>query len=151
MEVIMPYATLSRSTTDGRLAVGDAHDRLAARQIAILVAFGLAFWLVAALFIRFAPFDVFNRGLSLMLLFATTAPVAWLSVQIAKLIARLTPGQLLPGVAVASASAMLCDGIGLIWWSIYGGADRLPGAAWLLWGVGLILFAAFFDGRRRGA
>ncbi|PAX07071.1 hypothetical protein CKY28_13555 [Sphingomonas lenta] len=123
--------------------------RLSDRQAAILVAFGLAFWLVAALFIRIAPFDVFGRDVGTILLFAATLPLAWASVRVAERIAALAPDQLLPGVALASAAAMLCDGVGLIWWGLYGDGDRLPGAAWLLWGVGLILFAAFLDGRRR--
>ena len=147
----MLHSTVLQSTNETRHAASVPDDRLADRQVAILVAFGLAFWLVAALFIRLALFDVFNRGIGTMLLFAATVPVAWVSVQIAKRIATLAPAQILPGVAVASAAAMLCDGIGLIWWSIYGQADRLPGAAWLLWGVGLLLFAAFFDGRRQRA
>ena len=115
-----------------------------------MIAFGLAFWLVAALFICLAPFGLFDRGVGTMVLFAVTVPLAWLSVQVAKRIAALAPAQVLQGVAIASAAAMLCDGIGLVWWSIYGEGDRLPGAAWLLWGVGLILFAAFFDARRQG-
>lgn len=124
---------------------GDLRDR----QVASMVAFGLVFWLVAALFIRLAPFGLFDRAEGTILLFALTVPLAWISVQFAKWIAVLAPDQLLPGVAVASAAAMLCDGIGLIWWSLYGEGDRLAGAAWLLWGVGLILLSAFFDGRRQ--
>ena len=130
---------------------GTTDHRLSDRQIAILVSFGLVFWLVAALFIRIAPFGVFERGAGTVVLFASSVPVAWLSVGIARWIATLAPAQLVAGVAVASAAAMLCDGVGLIWWSVYGDGDRLPGAAWLLWGVGLILFAAFLDARRQGS
>lgn len=126
-----------------------ARGYLANRQITILIAFGLVLWFVAALFIRLAPFELFQGGANTMLLFAVTVPLAWPAIQADKRIAKLSPDQLLPGVAIASAAAMLCDGIGLIWWSIYGEADRLPGAAWLLWGVALFLFAAFFDSRRR--
>lgn len=123
---------------------------LDARQFAMLIGFGLVFWLAAAWFIRLAPFNVFNRGVGTILLFAATVPVAWVSVGLAKHIASLTPAQRLPGVAIASATAMLCDGIGLIWWPIYGTADRLPGAAWLLWGVGMLLFAAYHSGQSQG-
>ena len=126
-------------------------NRLTDQQIGKLIAFGLIFWLVAALFIRWAPLDLFAGGGGTRLLFAATIPVAWLSVQLAKRLATLTAGQLLPGVAIASAAAMLCDGVGLVWWSVYGEGDRLPGAAWILWGVGCILFAAFSVDRRQGA
>jgi hypothetical protein len=124
--------------------------RLTDRQSAILIAFGLAFWLVAALFIQSAPLAFFDGGIGTMLLFAITVPLAWVSVEIAKRVAALAPDQTLPGVAVASAAAMLCDGIALVWSPIYGDGDRLPGAAWILWGVGLILSAAFLDARRQG-
>lgn len=138
-----------RISNDPSFAEASSRSHLADRQVAILIGFGLVFWLIAAVFIGLAPFDLFNGGANTMLLFAVTVPLAWIAVQVAKRIATLSPDQLLPGAAIASAAAMLCDGIGLIWWSIYGEADRLPGAAWLLWGVGMILFAAFFGGRRR--
>jgi hypothetical protein len=117
--------------------------------LAISISFGLAFWLMAALFIRLAPFDAFSGGIGTMLLFAVTVPLAWASVQIGKRVAGLGPDQTLPGLAVASAGAMLCDGIGLLWSPIYGEADRLPGASWILWGVGLILVVAVYDVRRQ--
>jgi hypothetical protein len=144
-------SAFSQTTNDVDPTTKLPRSRLTDQQLTVMIAFGLAFWLVAALFIRLAPAGLFGRGAGTMILFAITVPSAWLSVQVAKRIAALATAQLLPGVAVASAAAMLCDGIGLIWWSIYGEGDRLPGAAWLLWGVGLILFAAFFDARRQGS
>jgi hypothetical protein len=123
-------------------------SRLTDQQIVKLITFGLVFWLVAALFIRWAPLDLFAGGASTMLLFAVTIPAAWLSVQLAKRLVTLASGQLLTGVGIASAAAMLCDGVGLVWWSVYGEGNRLPGAAWILWGVGCILFAAFFVDRK---
>ena len=113
-----------------------------------MIAFGLAFWLAAALFIRLAPGVVFDRGLGTALLYAGTEPVAWASVQFAGRLATLTPGQALPAVAIGSAAALLCDRVRLLWWPIYRAADRLPGGAWLLWGVGLSLIAGYRDDRR---
>ncbi len=143
-------STSQRSKDAGTLAT-PVSSRLTSQQLTILVGFGLVFWLVAALFIRFAPFGVLDRGVSTMLLYAITVPAGWISVQVGKRLAALAPDQLLPGMAIGSAAAMLLDGIGLVWWSIYGVADRLPGAAWLLWGVAMILIAAFVEARRQGS
>ena len=145
----------SASTTDQtyRSAATPASDSLSQGQIAIVVAWGLVFWLVAALFIRYAPPAVFDGGASTALLFAASVPIAWPSVWITRRLAALKPRQVVPGAALASSAAMLCDGIGLTWSSLYApvGAAPLAAAAWLLWGVGLILLAAFVTARRQGA
>jgi hypothetical protein len=54
---------------------------------------------------------------------------------------------------LASATAIICDGISLTWSTLYGPEtkDLVPVAAVLLWGVGHILFAAFIWARRAGA
>jgi hypothetical protein len=143
------FSSVSQTAQGVGSVAQPADGCLSNRQLVVLIAFGLAFWVVAALFIRLAPFGLFGRGPGTILLFAVTVPLAWFSVEVARRVAALSSEQLLPGLAIASAAAMLCDGIGLIWWSIYGAGDRLPGAAWILWGVGLILFAAFFSARRR--
>jgi hypothetical protein len=145
------FSSVSKSAQEVDPIVRHADGRLSNRQLVVLIAFGLAFWLAAALFIRMAPLGLFGGGPGTMILFAMTVPLARFSVEVAKRIARLSSEQLLPGLAVPSAAAMLCDGIGLIWWPIYGDGDRLAGAAWILWGVGLILFAAFFSARRQGS
>jgi branched-subunit amino acid transport protein AzlD len=124
---------------------------LSNRQLAIIITFGIIFWLIAALFIRIAPFGLFARGPATIALFMVTMLVAWLPVRLLTLLAALSAPQLVPGVAIASAAAMLLDGVGLIWWPVYGAADRLPGAAWLLWGVGWILIAAYGENHRQKA
>jgi hypothetical protein len=130
-----------------------APARLSRRQIAIVVAWGVLFWFVAALFIRHAPAELFGGGAATALLFAFTALIAWPSVWITRQLASLKPDQLVAGTAIASAAAMLCDGVGLTWSPLYGPAGAVPvaAAAWLLWGVGLILVAAFVAARRQGA
>jgi hypothetical protein len=127
--------------------------RLSPRQITILVVWGVLFWFIAAMFIRLAPAELFSGSAPTALLFAASAPIAWLAVWITRQLASLRHDQIVAGTAIASAAAMLCDGIGLTWSSLYGslGAVPLAAAAWLLWGVGLILTAAFVAARRRGA
>lgn len=65
-------------------------------------------------------------------------------------VVALRPDQIVAGVAVTSAAALLCDGFALAWApSVYGGevADLRPAAAWLLWTYGLALALALLVGR----
>ncbi len=69
-------------------------------------------------------------------------------------VAALAPGQIVPGVVVASAAALPCDGVALTWTpGLYGpdAASILPAAAWLFWGVGLCLALALVAAGRRAA
>lgn len=131
----MNVAASGSARTHDSAAAG-ASPRLGRRQMAIVVAWGVVFWFVAAVFIRQAPVDLFGGGLATALLFAATVPIAWPSVWITRHLAALKPDQVVVGTALAPAAAMLCDGIGLTWSSLYGpvGAAPLAAAAWLLWG-----------------
>ena len=116
-------------------------------QAASLAALGITLWLLFALLIHFAiPPAWFSSPPLSPLLFAAAVPGAWLLVQLCRQTAALTSEQLLPGVAVASMTALLCDGTALTWAPrLYGGdaASILPAAAWLFWGAGLCLALAF--------
>jgi len=104
-------------------------------QIATVAALSIAFWLLAAVFIRYAaPVGVFGATASAPL-FAATIPAAWLLVETIAHAAKLKPAQLIPGVALGSATALLCDGVAMTWTPRLYGADLagiLPAAAWLL-------------------
>ena len=115
--------------------------RLRPRQAAIASAWGVLLWFAAAMAIHFAPEVMFGRGMATVIAFAASLPLGWMAVRATRRIAALTPAQVLPGVTIACASAMLCDGIGFTWTSVYGAAhpDLVPAAAWLLWGVAVIL------------
>ena len=76
----MQSLSTSQRSKDADTRATPVSSRLTNRQLTILVGFGLVFWLVAALFIRFAPFGVFDRGVSTMLLYAITVPAGWISV-----------------------------------------------------------------------
>jgi hypothetical protein len=107
-------------------------------QIAKLVALSLGFWVLATLYIRLLP-NALTNPVQGSLGFVTTLPVAWLSVWLTKASARLATNQLLFGVTVVGATAMMIDGVALRWFSGLYGSDPLAvrlGAAWLLWGYG---------------
>ncbi len=146
-------ATTSMADHIDPLAMHPPSNALSRGQIVILVAWGLVFWLIAALVIRFAPPSLFAGGAPTVLLFAATVLVAWPSVWITRRLPALRPDQLVAGAALASAAAMLCDGIGLTWSSLYAPAGPAPlaSAAWLLWGVGWILLTAFLTARQAQA
>ncbi len=143
------------SAQTGRLLDSDPNskdERLSTRQVAVVTAWGVALWLAAALFIRWAgTTPLFGRGAATAVLFLSAAPIGWLAVGATRRIASLARGQIVPGVAVACAAAMLCDGIGFTWTTLYGpqGANLVPPAAWLLWGVAWILIAAVESAARQ--
>ena len=123
---------------------GGKSARLRPTQAATASAWGVLLWFAAAMAIRFAPDTMFARGTAIACAFAAALPLGWLAVWATRRIASLSPAQVLPGVVIACASAMLCDGIGFTWTSIYGAdhPDLVPAAAWLLWGVAIILVIA---------
>jgi hypothetical protein len=127
-------------------------DLLAPSQAWKAIAIGLAFWYAAALFVRYAgPAGYFDGGLANAITFAGVIPASWLTVWIVKRAAGLQPPQVVPGLALATGAAALCDGLALTWMpSLYatGTEPALHGAAGILWGVGWILGFAILDSRR---
>lgn len=114
---------------------------LSKAQLAILVLFSAVLWVAATAYIRFYP-AAFIDPMHGVISFITALPAGWLSVYLTKLVARLEPGQLLPGIAVVGATAMMIDGLVLHFApATYGGDDTVVrfGAAWLLWGYGVSL------------
>ena len=125
--------------------------RLRPGQFAITVGFAVALWLLATLLIRYGgPMGLFGHA-ALALLFIATLPGDWLTILLVRRLAALRPDQIVAGIAVTSATAMLGDGFALAWARpAYGSetADFLPAAAWLLWTYGLALALAFLIARR---
>lgn len=113
-------------------------------QIGPLIALGTAFWLVVMLNIRLRPRAVLDPVQGLVPFIA--APLmGWLSVWLCKRIGRLSPEQLMPGVALAGAVAMMIDGVVMKWWSGWYGLDEQTlrvAAAGLLWGYGVAFAVA---------
>jgi len=132
-----------------------AYAQLRRNQVASLAALGVALWLLFALLIRYSiPMGLFGNTAASALLFVAAIPLAWLMIRLCRRTASLTPEQLVPGVAIASAAALPCDGVALTWAPGLYGADAasiLPAAAWLFWGVGVSLALAFVIAGRRAA
>jgi len=129
-----------------------ARGQLRPWQAASLVALGIVLWFLAAMLIRYGiPAGLFGSKASIAVLYAATIPGAWLLVRLCRRTGALTPEQIVPGVAIASAAALPCDGMALTWApQLYGpdAASILPAAAWLLWGVGFCLTLAVVNAGR---
>jgi hypothetical protein len=125
---------------------------LKASQILILVIVSLAYWALATLYIRYVPTALLGP-IQAVISFALAAPVGWASILLARRLARLGQAQLLPGIGVVGASAMMLDALVLRWApQVYGtdGAAILRGAAWLLWGYGVSFAIAVVMATRPG-
>lgn len=113
-------------------------------QIGALTALGVVFWAVVLLNIRLRPAAVVDPIQGLMP-FITAPLLGWLSVLLCRRVGKLSAEQLLPGVALAGAVAMMIDGAVLKWWSgLYGLDEQIlrVAAAGLLWGYGVAFAVA---------
>jgi hypothetical protein len=113
-------------------------------QIYLLVSLGIALWILVTLNIRLRPDSLLDPIKGLIPFLA--APLGgWLSVWLCKFVGKLSTDQLLPGVALVGAVAMMMDGAALKWFSsIYGFDEKTLrlGAAGLLWGYGVAFAVA---------
>jgi Family of unknown function (DUF5367) len=107
------------------------------------VMLGIIFWFEALLFIRFEGESLFVNGNPwLLLLFVSSIPIAWISIEISAIIGKIDGKDLLNAVAIMALTALLLDGIALTWFQNWYGLTQtglLLAAAWLLWGVGISL------------
>ncbi len=129
-----------------------APDLLSLPQLIKAGLLGIVLWFVAAVSYRLGFEQGLFTGGALALNYLAGIPICWLSVQLVKWGASLQPSQVLPGLAFSTALAAFCDGIALAWYrDLYGHSPAavLPGAAWILWGVGWILALAYLEGARR--
>ena len=123
---------------------------LSKNQFVVLVLLSCVLWVAATLYIRFLPTSLI-LPVSGSLAYVTTFPIAWLSVWLTKAVGRLSADQLLPGVAVVGAVAMMIDGVALRWFSgVFSPDDTTTrlGAAWLLWGYGVSFAIALIVARQ---
>lgn len=136
---------------EGTYAAGTPLAALTPRQLATSIVAGVVFWFVAAMTVQFGAAAGFFGPTASAILFVVSLPISWISVLLIKRIAGLRAGQTLPGIAVGTVAAACCDGVALTWGRGLYGTDPVLvtyGAAWILWGAGLILLFAYLDDHR---
>ncbi len=121
-------------------------------QTFLLIGLGAALWFLAAIILRvIAPMGALEgsmRTVTYAIVIPATVPFIFL----VRKLAKLRPDQLFTGIGVATATALITDGIVIAYFpSVYGGT--LPHitncAAIILWGAGVgMLLASIFN---RGA
>ena len=121
-------------------------------KISLFVALGAAFWLAAALIIRFCGTTVFTENNpKLILLYLLAIPITFVFLWVTKAISNLSYADLLKPVVVITLTATFLDSIALaLFRQLYSQSFEvaLHGAALILWGVGLgLLFAFYLDSR----
>ena len=117
---------------------------LSKTQVFPLVLLGIALWALVTLNIRLRP-DAVVDPIHGLILFVTAPLGGWLSVWLCKLVGRLSTQQILPGIALVGAVAMMIDGVALKWFSgVYGFDEKVlrVAAAGLLWGYGVAFAVA---------
>jgi hypothetical protein len=123
---------------------------LGSMQAIAAFALGIFFWFLAAMFVRVTEGTGIFGGQAGIVTFIAGVPASWLIVVIVAKLARLAKHQLTSGIAIATGAATLCDGLAMTWFpSLYGNDPRwvLFGAAFILWGVGVILIVSVVLGR----
>ena len=126
--------------------VSSSSGSLSARQVLIMMVSGVIVWFAAALLLHWlvplGAFDGAMRVLTYLLVIPGTLPVLCGMIRLA----GLSAAQVVPGFALGTGTALLCDGIAAAWFpGLYGAtADhvRLAAAA-VLWGAGVGIMLAF--------
>jgi hypothetical protein len=121
-------------------------NNLSKKQLLVVITLGVFFWFVFAMAIRLGnELGIFGGAIGAVT-FLLSIPIAWFLILGIKAIAGLATGQIMTGLGISSATAGLCDGIALTWMpSLYGSESSaaLLGAAYIIWGVGIILILAY--------
>lgn len=125
-----------------------AHNRLGltSGQSISLIGIGAALWFLAALILRaVAPMGALE-GTSRAITYALVIPGTLPFVILTRFLVKLRHDQIAIGIAVATATALLIDGIVVAWFSgVYSGdiGQVTNCAAAILWGAGVALGLGF--------
>lgn len=121
--------------------------QLSARQFAILIASGIAFWFLGALLIRAVEPLGALEGFGVVLFYALIVPGTWPAIPLIRKLASLRGDQTALGITIATATAVLFDGCALrLIPDLYGPNIAGAGAA-ILWGGGVALMLGVWMNR----
>lgn len=126
-------------------------SRLPAGQLAKSIGVGVALWYVGTMLVLYGGQAGWLNGTGLAAMYGAVAASGWVTVWLVKTVAGLGRSEVLPGVAIGTVAATLCDGLALNFArGLYGPNAELvlPGAGLILWGAGWILLVAIWEERR---
>lgn len=119
----------------------------------LFVGLGIAFWFIAAMIVRFGNETIFSASNSyLLILFISTIPISYGFLFVTIKLSKLKLNELLKPVSIITLVAMLCDGIAMTWFGeLYGKTCEIVhfGAGFILWGVFVGLFLAYFHSNEK--
>jgi len=118
------------------------------RLVALYVGLGAFFWLVAALFIHWTGPELWRAGNPwLAFVFLACIPIGWIFIGVTLVLGGISRREALVPVSLMCVTGLLLDGIAISTFpSLYGASAEhvMLGAAWLLWGVGVLLALVLF-------
>ncbi len=124
------------------------------RNIWIFVTLGVFFWFADALFIRFTGVELFHFGSNWLIgLFLATPFAGWVLIKTCLAVTGIPEQEALSPITILCSTGLLLNGIAISQYRwLYGDTLEhvLLGAAWLLWGVGVLLILAIYFATRSG-
>lgn len=133
----------------------DASDAsLTRRQAAILAFLGAVLWFLAAVLLRYlGPLGI-HEGSARFILYAAIIPGTVPFVFLLQWASGIARRQVAIGASLATASALLLDGIAVAWFPGLYGAEMplvLGASTAILWGAGVAIFLGFAISKTIGA
>ncbi len=128
--------------------------KLNSTQIVILIIYGAVLWLLAAMLVRtLGPAGALD-GIWRLVTYAAVVPGTVPALLLARKLARIARDQMLAGIAIVTATALLLDGIAHAWFPALYGTDPIlivKGAAAIFWGAGVGLVLALLMNKSQQA
>ena len=120
----------------------------------LFIALGTFFWILDAIFIRVAGVELFHFGSNWLIgLFLATPLVGWVLIKTCLAVTGIPEEQALKPITILCTTGLLLNGVAISQYRwLYGDTTEhlLLGAAWLLWGVGVLIILAIYLESRSG-